>query len=91
MIEVAALLSAVVQKWDDFVIITIMLLVKAGLDFLQEHRALNALKALKARLSAETIVLREGTFSTRPSRKRVPGDIIKLRGRCLLLGLRPAR
>ncbi|MGD8569961.1 MAG: cation-transporting P-type ATPase, partial [Gammaproteobacteria bacterium] len=40
MIEVAAILSAVVQKWEDFVIITIMLLVNAGLDFFQEHRAL---------------------------------------------------
>ena len=39
MIEVAAILSAVVGKWDDFVIILIMLLVNAGLDFFQEHRA----------------------------------------------------
>ncbi|MCB1752721.1 MAG: HAD-IC family P-type ATPase [Gammaproteobacteria bacterium] len=79
MIEMAALLSAAVQKWDDFVIIAIMLLVNAGLDFLQEHRALNALKALKARLSAETIVLRDGAFKTLPSRELVPGDIIRLR------------
>ena len=60
MIEVAAILSAVVQKWDDFIIIVIMLLVNAGLDFFQEHRALNALKALKQRLKAEIIVLRDG-------------------------------
>lgn len=33
MIETAAILSAVVQKWDDFVIIAVMLLVNAGLDF----------------------------------------------------------
>ena len=49
----AALLSALVQKWEDFVIILIMLLVNAGLDFFQEHRALNALAALKARLANE--------------------------------------
>ncbi len=79
MIEVAALLSAVVQKWDDFVIIAIMLLVNAGLDFFQEHRALNALKALKQRLTAEIIVLRDGAFRTIPARELVPGDIIKLR------------
>jgi len=79
MIEVAALLSALVQKWDDFIIILIMLLVNAGLDFFQEHRALNALKALKQRLKAETIVLREGAFKTIPARELVPGDIIKLR------------
>jgi H+-transporting ATPase len=79
MIELAALLSAVVQKWDDFVIITIMLLVNAGLDFFQEHRALNALKALKQRLTAEIIVLRDGAFKTLAARELVPGDVIRLR------------
>jgi len=79
MIEVAALLSAIVGKWDDFIIIIIMLLVNAGLDFFQEHRALNALKALKQRLKAEIIVLREGEFRTVSARELVPGDIIKLR------------
>lgn len=79
MIEVAAILSAVVGKWDDFIIITIMLLVNAGLDFFQEHRALNALKALKQRLKAEIIVLRDGEFQTVPARELVPGDIVRLR------------
>jgi H+-transporting ATPase len=79
MIELAALLSAVVQKWDDFGIITVMLLVNAGLDFFQEHRALNALKALKQRLTAEIIVLRDGAFTTLPARELAPGDVIRLR------------
>ncbi|HHL44978.1 MAG TPA: metal-transporting ATPase, partial [Gammaproteobacteria bacterium] len=79
MIEIAAILSAIVQKWEDFTIITIMLLVNAGLDFFQEHRALNALKALKQRLATEVIVLRGGKFHTIPARELVPGDIIKLK------------
>ena len=79
MIEVAAILSAVVQKWDDLAIITIMLLVNAGLDFFQEHRALNALKALKQRMTTEVIVLRDGKFKAVPARELVPGDIIRLR------------
>ncbi|HHL45419.1 MAG TPA: HAD family hydrolase [Gammaproteobacteria bacterium] len=79
MIEIAAILSAIVQKWEDFTIITIMLLVNAGLDFFQEHRALNALKALKQRLATEVIVLREGKYHTIPARELVPGDIIKLK------------
>ncbi|HUW50555.1 MAG TPA: plasma-membrane proton-efflux P-type ATPase [Sulfuricella sp.] len=78
MIEVAAILSAIVGKWDDFIIIAIMLLVNAGLDFFQEHRALNALKALKQRLTAEVVVLRNGEFKTIPARELVPGDVIKL-------------
>jgi H+-transporting ATPase len=79
MIETAAILSAVVQKWDDFAIIAVMLLVNAGLDFFQEHRALNALKALKQRLATEVVVLREGAFKTVSARELVPGDIVKLR------------
>jgi H+-transporting ATPase len=79
MIETAAVLSAMVRKWDDFIIIAVLLMVNAGLDFFQEHRALNALRALKQRMTAEIIVLRDGKFKTIPSRDLVPGDIVKLR------------
>ena len=78
MIEVAALLSAILQKWEDFTIIMVMLLVNAFLDFIQEHRALNALKALKQGLPNEVIVLREGEFNTVPACELVPGDVVKL-------------
>jgi H+-transporting ATPase len=79
MIETAAILSALVRKWEDFIIITIMLLVNGLLDFLQEHRALNALKALKSKLTQAVTVLRDGRYITIPSRELVPGDIVKLR------------
>ncbi len=79
MIETAAILSGIVQKWDDLAIIMVMLLVNAGLDFFQEHRALNALKALKGRLANEVMVLRDGAFKSLPARELVPGDIVKLR------------
>jgi len=79
MIEIAALLSAIVQKWEDFVIILLMLLVNAGLDFIQEHRALNALKVLKSDMDQQVTVFRENLFSRVSARLLVPGDIIKLR------------
>ena len=79
MIEAAAILSAIVGEWADFFIILVMLLVNAGLDFFQEHRALNALKALKQRLVKEVTVKREGEFRRIPVRELVPGDIVKLR------------
>jgi H+-transporting ATPase len=79
MIEAAAILSAAVRKWEDFIIIMIMLLVNAFLDFYQEGRALSALKALKQKLAQQAIVLREGEFNTIPARELVPGDIIKLK------------
>lgn len=79
MIESAAVLSAIVGKWDDCIIILVMLLVNAGLDFFQEHRALNALRALKGRMAASIILLRDGVFRDTPTRELVPGDIVKLR------------
>jgi len=79
MIEAAAILSALVQKWEDFIIITVMLLVNAALDFFQEHRALNALAALKQKLALEVKVLRDGAYRIVPARELVPGDIIRLR------------
>ena len=79
MIESAAVLSAMVRKWEDFVIISVMLLVNAVLDFLQEHRALNALRALRQGLTNDVVTLRDGRFTTVPARELVPGDVIRLR------------
>ncbi len=79
MIEVAALLSAIVRKWEDFAIILIMLLINGGLDFFQEHRALNALKVLRQKLARDAVVRRSGAFRHLPVTELVPGDIVKLK------------
>lgn len=79
MIEVAAILSAMLQKWEDFIVIVIMLLINVLLDFFQEHRALNALKVLKQQISFEVRVLRDGQFHQTASKNLVPGDIIRMR------------
>lgn len=79
MIEVAALLSAIVRKWEDLAIILIMLLVNAGLDFFQERRALNALKVLKNKLPRDVVVRRDSLFKHVPVSHLVPGDILKLK------------
>ncbi len=79
MIEIAAILSAAVRKWDDFIIIMTMLLVNAFLDFYQEGRALSALKTLKQKLALQAIALRDGEYATIPAKLLVPGDIIKLK------------
>src|ERR1041385_8510438 len=59
MIEAAALLSAVVQKWEDFIIILTLLLVNVTIDFKQESKALSALKVLKNKLARKAIVRRD--------------------------------
>jgi len=61
MIEIAATLSAVIQRWADFWIITLLLLVNAVVGFWHEHKAENAIELLKKRLSLNAKVLRDGT------------------------------
>ncbi len=79
MIEIAALLSAAVQKWDDFVIISTLLFVNAFIDLWQESKALSALSVLKKKLAKKATVLRNGIFSSIDSKGLVPGDIIKIK------------
>jgi len=79
MIEVAAVLSAVVRRWDDLVIIAVMLVFNAGVGFWQEYKAANALDALKRQLALKARARRDGHWQGVDATTLVPGDIIRLR------------
>ncbi len=79
MIELAAILSAFVGKWDDFFIILFLLFTTAGIDIWQENKALSALKVLKNKIAKKSLVLRDGKFSEVESKELVPGDVVKLK------------
>jgi H+-transporting ATPase len=79
MIEVAAVLSAVVRRWEDFGIIMVLLLMNAGVGFWEEFQAGNAIAALKATLALQAKVKRDGAWSTIPARELVPGDLMRIR------------
>ncbi len=79
MIEVAAILSAVVRHWEDFAIILALLLMNAGVGFWEEFQAGNAVAALKATLALQARVKRDGTWRTIPARELVPGDLMHIR------------
>jgi H+-transporting ATPase len=79
MIETAALLSAILGDWADFTIIMTMLFVNASVDFWEEHKAGNAIEALKERLALTARVLRDGSWSSIPARELVPGDVVALK------------
>ena len=79
MIEIAVILSAVVRHWPDFFIILLLLLSNAVVGFWEEHKAANAIAALKAQLAVKARVKRDGKWSTPAARELVPGDIIRLR------------
>jgi H+-transporting ATPase len=76
MIEIAAVLSGAVQHWDDFAIISVMLLLNAGVGFFEEHKASNAIEALKQRLAPSARVLRDGKWQDLPARVLVPDDVV---------------
>ena len=76
MIEIAAVLSAAVRHWEDFVIIVMMLLLNAGVGFFEEHKADNAIAALKQRLALTARVLRDGKWQDLPAQLLVPGDVV---------------
>ncbi|MEJ2588868.1 MAG: plasma-membrane proton-efflux P-type ATPase [Deltaproteobacteria bacterium] len=79
MIEIAAILSASVQRWPDFIIIMVMLLFNAAIGFWEEHEAANALDALKEQLALKARVRRDDQWQGLPARELVPGDIIRIR------------
>lgn len=79
MIEVAAILSALVRDWTDFGIILTLLVVNAIIGFWEEYQAGNAIAALKAKLALQARVKRDQEWKTISARELVPGDIIRLR------------
>ncbi len=79
MIEVAAILSAVLQHWLDLIIIGALLLINAVIGFWEEHKADNALEALKGQLALKARVRRNGEWREINAAELVPGDVIRLR------------
>ena len=79
MIEIAAILSAVVRHWPDLIIILVLLLFNALVGFWQEYKAANALDALKKQLALRARALRDGKWQELSADQLVPGDVIRLR------------
>ncbi len=79
MIEVAAILSAIVRHLPDFAIISALLIFNAVVGFWQEYKAGNAIEALKKKLALKARALRDGKWQEIDSKTLVPGDIIRLR------------
>ncbi|MEJ2459914.1 MAG: HAD-IC family P-type ATPase, partial [Novosphingobium sp.] len=81
MIEVAAVLSAVVRHWPDFVIILALLVFNAGIGFWQEFKASNALDALRQSLALHARVLRDGQWrqidAAEPGDTAYSGSVVK--------------
>ena len=79
MIEIAAILSAIVHHWEDFWIIMTMLLINAGVGFWQEYKADNAIELLKKKLALKARVKRDGKWILIAAEAIVPGDLVRVR------------
>ncbi len=74
----ATVLSVLVGEMLDAALIVAIVLLSAGLGFIQEYKAEQALEKLKRMLSPTITVLREGKETDVPSKDLVPGDILLL-------------
>ncbi|MFW9988982.1 MAG: plasma-membrane proton-efflux P-type ATPase [Candidatus Odinarchaeota archaeon] len=79
MIEIAAILSIIIQEWDDFAIILAMLFINSIVRFWEENKADNAIELLKEKLALRAKVLRDGKWLELEAKELVPGDIVHLR------------
>ena len=79
MIEVAAILSAIINHWEDFWVIFALLLLNAIVGFWQEYKADDAISLLKKKLALIAKVFRDGKWKDIAARELVPGDVVRIR------------
>ena len=79
MLELIIILSAILGKYSDLVVVSALLVVNAVLSVLQERRAAGVVEALRRRLQVSARVLRASSWQVVPARELVPGDIVRVR------------
>ncbi|MHB1512383.1 plasma-membrane proton-efflux P-type ATPase [Acidiferrobacter sp.] len=79
MLEITLILEMALGKWVEALIIGSLLLFNAALAFRQEHKAQNALHALKRRLHVKARVYRDGQWRSIAAHDIVPGDLAHVR------------
>jgi H+-transporting ATPase len=79
MLELIVVLSWMLHKYSDLVVVSGLLVVNAIVSFIQERRASGVIDALRRRLQVSARVLRNHAWQLIPARGLVPGDIVRLR------------
>ncbi|MGE5153884.1 MAG: cation-transporting P-type ATPase [Bdellovibrio bacteriovorus] len=75
---IAALVTAVLQHWIDAGVILGVVVVNAIIGFIQEGKAEDALKAIRAMLSPTATAWRDDRLVTLDAAELVPGDLVQL-------------
>jgi len=79
MLELILILSIVLRKYSDVVVVGGLLVINAVLSFMQEQRAAGVVEALRRRLQVSARVRRDSNWQVVPARELVPGDIVRVR------------
>src|SRR6202142_819178 len=79
MLELIMVLSAVLRKYSDLVVVSALLVINAVLSFAQERRAVGVVAGLRRRLQVSARVRRDSSWQVIPARELVPGDIVRVR------------
>ncbi|KAB2081359.1 hypothetical protein ES319_A05G126000v1 [Gossypium barbadense] len=86
VMEIAAIMAIALANgggkppdWQDFVGITVLLIINSTISFIEENNAGNAAAALMAGLAPKTKVLRDGKWCEQEAAILVPGDIISIK------------
>ena len=79
MLEITIILQLLLHKFDEAIIIFLLLIFNSVLSFFQENRANNALALLRQHLAIKARVLRDKHWQLIAAEELVPGDIVHLR------------
>jgi plasma-membrane proton-efflux P-type ATPase len=79
MLELIMVLSAVLGKYSDLIVVGALLVINAVLGFMQEQRAAGVVAALRKRLQVNARVRRDSNWQVIPARELVPGDVVRVR------------
>lgn len=71
-------MAAGLEDWVDFGVICALLLLNAGVGFVQEYQAGSIVDELKKTLALKAVVLRDGTLKEIEAPEVVPGDILQV-------------
>ena len=84
MLEATAIVTWLLGKYPDTIVIVFLLLFNATMALWREKRARTAMATLKQRLRIQSRVKRDGKWVVIPARELVPGDLVRVRAGDLL-------
>ena len=79
MLELIIIISFLLNKYEDLVVVSALLLINACLSYFLERQASQVVGALKQRLQIKVRVLRDSEWTLIAAKALVPGDIIRIR------------